>query len=155
MFGAADSNLVQILPTADAVVILTEKFHDARVVRLDRAPVQTPPPTLLGWSVGRFEGRSLIIESGGFRRGLTLRFQGIFVSDKTRVTERLTRGGPRELLYEFTVSDDDLFLHPWRGEMTLQAAEGRMFEYACHEGNYAAANILAGARRAERDAAGP
>ena len=65
----------------------------------------------------------------------------------------MTRLGPAELLYEFTVTDPALYTQAWRAEMAFAPAAGRMFEYACHEGNYGLPGILAGARRQERDAA--
>ena len=66
--------------------------------------------------------------------------------------ERFTRLGPDELFYEFTVEDPVLFTRPWRAEMAFAPAKGRIFEYACHEGNYSLPGILAGARREEREA---
>jgi len=69
--------------------------------------------------------------------------------------ERLTRVSPSEILYEFTVEDPGVYTRPWRGEMTFNATRDRVFEYACHEGNYALPGILAGAREQEkRQAAG-
>ena len=71
------------------------------------------------------------------------------LSGSGRVIERLTRVSPSEILYEFTVEDPALYARPWRGEMTFNATRERVFEYACHEGNYALPGILAGAREQE------
>jgi hypothetical protein len=65
------------------------------------------------------------------------------------VEERFTRLNDNEILYRFTVTDDSIYTEPWVGEMTLRATEGPIYEYACHEGNYALPNILSGARQEE------
>ena len=69
------------------------------------------------------------------------------------MTERFTRVSAKALLYEFTVEDPFFYSRPWRGELTFNASQDRVFEYACHEGNYALTGILAGARKQEADAA--
>ena len=69
------------------------------------------------------------------------------------MTERFTRVSDDELFYEFTVDEPDYYEKPWKGEMTWRKTEGPIYEYACHEGNYSLPGILAGARKAERDAA--
>jgi hypothetical protein len=74
----------------------------------------------------------------------------VALTERARVTERLTRVSPSEILYEFTVEDSNLYARPWRGEMTFNATRERVYEYACHEGNYALPGILAGAREAEK-----
>jgi hypothetical protein len=65
------------------------------------------------------------------------------------VTERFTRIGPTQILYEFKVEDPQAYTATWRGEMPFNATKGPLYEYACHEGNYALPGILAGARHAE------
>lgn len=70
------------------------------------------------------------------------------------ITERFMRYSDTEILYQFTVDDDNLYSQPWTAELSYHATEGPMYEYACHEGNYAMPGILAGARRAEAEAAG-
>ena len=65
------------------------------------------------------------------------------------VTERFTRISENEILYEFEVNDKKAYRDVWKGEMPLRATEDKIYEYACHEGNYAMANILAGARAEE------
>jgi len=67
------------------------------------------------------------------------------------VTERFTRTSARQILYEFRVDDPTVFTQPWRAQMALNAAKGPVYEYACHEGNYALPGILAGARKVEKD----
>ena len=77
----------------------------------------------------------------------------LYVEEDTIVEERFTRVADDVIFYEFTVTDSDLYTQPWRAEMPLWAAEGPIYEYACHEGNYSLPGILAGARREERLAA--
>jgi len=153
MLGGADANLFQIVQTRDWVAIQIEKYHDVRMVRLSAGGMAPAPPSWMGQSVGRWEGDTLVVETAGLRPGLTHRGGRAYVSGETRVVERFTRTGPAELFYEFTVEDPTLFTRPWRGEMAIQAARGRLFEYACHEGNYSLPGILAGARLEERQAA--
>ena len=68
------------------------------------------------------------------------------------MTERLTRISPTQIRYEFTVEDPDVYKRPWRAELMLTAAKGPIYEFACHEGNYAFPDILAGARATEKAA---
>jgi hypothetical protein len=154
MLGAPDANLVQFLRAGDDFVILAEKYHDARIVRLGTTlRAGADPPGYLGSSVGRWEGETLVVETAGFHPGVIHRGQRLLVSGATRVTERLTRVGPDEIYYAFTVEDPDLYTRPWRGETTLRRSRDRIFEYACHEGNYSLPGMMAGARREEAVAA--
>lgn len=158
MLATPDANLVQLMQTRTELVIWTEKFHDVRIVRLfadAKAAAAAPrdPPSWLGSSVGWWEGDSLAIRTEGFHEGVIVKGQRIVVSAATRVTERLTRISPIEIFYEFTVEDPVLLSRPWRGESIIHPARGPIFEFACHEGNYAMGGMLAGARREEREAA--
>jgi len=155
MVGGPDANLVQIVQTEGCVAIVVEKYHDARIVRLtEPRPAEALAPSWLGESVGRWEGPSLVVETAGFRNGVQHRGARLYLSDATQVTERFTRTAPGELLYEFTVNDPTLFTQVWRGETTFRAQSGVMYEYACHEGNYAMPGMLAGARREQQELAG-
>jgi hypothetical protein len=158
MLGAPDANVIQVMQTKDAVVILSEKYHDVRVVRLvasAAAAAASPPdpPSWLGTSVGWWEGDTLVVDTQGLRPGVIAKGQRVLVSGATRVTERFTRVSPHEIFYAFTVEDPTLLTHPWRGETTIHPAKGPLFEYACHEGNYSMETMLAGARLAERETA--
>ena len=68
------------------------------------------------------------------------------MSSDAKVVERFTRVGAKEILYAFSVEDPTVFTQVWRGEVPMLAAKGRIYEYACHEGNYSMTGILAGAR---------
>ena len=131
------------------VTIEVEMNHDVRIVRMtDRAH---PPEAIHAWlgdSVGWWEGETLVIETTNLRPGSRVASLGggFAYGPRTRLTERLTRTAPGELLYAFTVEDPNYFQQPWRAEMPMRAAKGPIYEYACHEGNYSLPNALSGAR---------
>jgi len=143
------NNLHQIVQTPATVMILTEMVHDARVVRIGGTH---PPATIRKWlgdSIGRWEGDTLIVETTNFTDNT--RFMGS--TDNLKVTERFTRVDARTLRYQFTVEDPATWTKPWTAEYTWPLTNDLMYEYACHEGNYAMGNILRGARLKERDEA--
>jgi hypothetical protein len=144
ILSSEDANVLQIVQTPEHVVILTEKYHDARVAPLGAAAARSP--SWLGDSVARWEGDTLVVRTGNFRAGITDHGDDLFLSDRSRVDERFTRIGPREILYEFAVTDPALFTQTWRAEMLFNASPGALFEYACHEGNYSLPTILQAAR---------
>ena len=74
----------------------------------------------------------------------------IFISQDALIEERFTRTSSDEILYQFIVNDDKFYNDVWKGEMLLRKTDGKIYEYACHEGNYAMENILAGARAEEK-----
>jgi hypothetical protein len=147
----------QIVQTPAAVVIVVEMIHDARIIPIfpGRAAAQAghQPAALASWlgdSVGWWDGDTLVVETMnvGLEQG---RFGPIFLSPQGRVTERLTRTSAHEIDYGFQVEDPVYYTQPWRAEMTLNALKKAIYEYACHEGNYALPNVLAGARASERN----
>ena len=151
MIPAADTNVYEFVQTPDALAIVSEKFHDTRIIPLTGAPDPHPVASWLGASAGRWAGDALVVETAGFGPGVARR--GVAVSPATRVTETFTRLSAGEILYGFTVEDPTLYARPWRGENLFVPAPGRLFEYACHEGNYGLPDILRIARGAEREAA--
>lgn len=153
MMNTSYNNYLQIVQTPDHVVMIAEMNHDVRIVPL-RATTRAPGLSWYGHPVARWEGRTLVIESSGFRAETAWRFPSrLLISPDARVTERFTRVSADEILYAFLVDDPATYTHPWRGELPLRRAKGPMFEFACHEGNYSVAGALGGARRAEREAA--
>src|SRR5262245_42963878 len=141
------NNFVRLLQFADHVVIFTEMIHDARVVPLDGRP--HPPQAVRSWlgaSRGRWDGNTLLIETSNFNGKIGFRGTG----EQLHLTERLTRVDARTLVYEFTVDDPATFARPWTARLPMRRTNERIFEYACHEGNYALVNILRGARYSER-----
>ncbi len=143
------NNNYTIVQTPDHVMIMTEMVHDVRIIRLgepERLPKHIRP--WMGDSWGRWEGDTLVVETTNIHPRQSL--QGIPPSEEMRVTERFTRAGEDRIHYEFTVEDPLRWEHPWRGEVPFNRLDGLVYEYACHEGNYALENVLRGARAEER-----
>jgi len=153
MINTHDGNVIDVVQAPGWLVIVGEKLHDVRIVELPGAGAPAPtwaPGEWHGRSVGRWKGATLVVETlGGWRPGLTKNHDVLTLSDRSRVVERFTRTGPGELAYDFEVADPDLFTRTWRAEMVFRRSEGRLFEYACHEGNYGLPDILAMHRRME------
>ena len=104
--------------------------------------------------MGHWDGDTLVVETVNFHPQQSFRFaikHVLYMPPTAKVTERFTRTGPDEILYEFTVEDDSAYTQPWTAQIPFRTAEGSLYEYACHEGNYALPGILAGARREERE----
>jgi hypothetical protein len=141
------NNTYQIVQTKDEVLIEVEMVHDTRIVRLNAKHHPSNLKTWMGDSIGRWEGDTLVIETVNMRPE-----QGIYggSSERLKVTEWLTRIGPNKIRYKFTVDDPGSYAAPFSGEVAFNATKGPIYEYACHEGNYAMAGILAGAREAEK-----
>src|SRR6185503_4103905 len=99
-------------------------------------------------SWGRWEGDTLVVETTNFHPLQTLRGS----SDNLRVTERFHRADAHTILYRFTVNDSTTFTQPWGGEVPFVKMDEQIYEYACHEGNYALSNILSGERARDREA---
>ena len=141
------NNNYQIVQTRDEVAIEVEMVHDVRHVRLvgGHEPAEMAP--WMGDSIGHFEGDTLVVETTNIHPGQEFRGAG----PHAKVIERFTRIAPGKILYRWTIDDPETYTAPITGEEALGPSKGQMFEYACHEGNYALGAILAGARRAEKD----
>jgi hypothetical protein len=145
------NNNYEIVQTHDAVAIRTEMNNYARVVRIGGKHLPASITQFHGDSIGHWEGDTLVIETTGFH---PLHAKAnVALSPDAKVTERLTRYSPTQLLYEFTVEDSTRYQRPWRGELSFNATRGPVYEYACHEGNYALEGTLRGAREEEKRAA--
>jgi hypothetical protein len=141
------NNYVQIFQTRDAVVVFTEMIHDARIVWTDGRP--HAPAAIQSWlgdSRGRWEGDTLVVDTTNFTDKTNFRGSG----PKLHLTERFRRVNATMLHYEYTVDDPDTFTRPWTAVLPMTKTDERIYEYACHEGNYALPNILRGARFQER-----
>lgn len=150
----AYNNLTQIVQTRDYVMLLAEMNHDARIIPLEGAMPNSPTNPWLGHSVGRYEGDTLVVETSHFHPQQTLRSSlrhRFYGSTDMHVVERFTRVSEDVILYQFKVTDPENYSQPWRGELPMNRSDDRLYEYACHEGNYAMPGILAGARRAEAE----
>ena len=108
----------------------------------------------MGDSVGWWDGPTLVVETTNFNPGDALKIPtDLYISANARVIERFSRAGPGDLLYEFTVEDPATYTAPVSGEVEMRQTKGQVYEYACHEGNYALTGMLAGARAEEHQAA--
>lgn len=141
------NNNYQIVQTKDYVMILVEMVHDLRVIRLNGERLPKVLNRWMGDSIGRYEGDSLIVETINMNPQQS--FRG---SAQQKVTEKFTRVAPDRIEYEFKVEDPALTA-PYAGALNFNKASEPLYEYACHEGNYALSGVLAGAREAEREAA--
>jgi hypothetical protein len=145
------NNNYTIVQTADHVVIMAEMVHDARIIRMGDGPRM--PDDLRPWlgdSWGHWEGDVLVVET------TNLHPLQQYTSERMKVTERFSRVAEDELLYSFTVDDPSTYTEVWGGQVPMHALNDKLYEYACHEGNYAMTNILRGARYEERtDAQNP
>ena len=144
------NNHYQIVQSKDTVMILVEMVHDARIIRLGG---QHLPPTIRKWmgdSIGHWEGDTLVVETTNFTDQES--FRG--ATQNVKVTERFTRVGPDVMNYEVTIDDPAAFTQSWSAEYPFHMTSEPIYEYACHEGNYALPGILAGAREEEKRKAG-
>jgi len=128
------------------VVLVNEMAHDARIIPLDGRPhIAQNIRQWFGDARGHWEGNTLVVETTNFTDKAPFRGS----SDKMRLVERFTRTGADTLLYEFTVDDPATFGKPWTAKIPTTRAEGAIYEFACHEGNYGMEGVLSGARVAE------
>jgi hypothetical protein len=140
------NNDFEIVQTPGYVVILHEMIHDARIIPLDGRP--HPPTNVRQWmgdGRGHWEGDTLVVDTTNFTD--KTRFNNS--SENLHVVERFTPVDGKTLLYRFTIEDPQTWDRPWTGEYTWPATDKPIYEYACHEGNYAMGDILRGARREE------
>ena len=143
------NNNMQIVQTPGALVVLSEMIHDARIVALDGRPA--PPPSIRSWlgsSRGHWDGDTLSVETTNFPEAVSFRGS----DEHLRVVERFTLVGPDALRYEFTIDDPTAFTQRWTGAFTMSRTRDRIYEFACHEGNYGLMNILRAARAEEQQA---
>jgi hypothetical protein len=141
------NNYVQLFQTRDHVVIFNEMVHDVRIVPLDGRPHL--PAAVRQWQGdprGRWDGNTLVVETTNFTNKTNVRGSG----EGLRLVERFTRTAANTLHYEFTLDDPASFTKPWSAVLPMARSDDRIYEYACHEGNYAMTGILRGARAGER-----
>jgi len=149
MTPAAYNQNVELFQTRQNVVILNEMIHNARIVPLDGRP-HGQLRQWVGDSRGHWEGETLVVDTTNFLR------ETAFLAGKTtqnlHLIERFSRVDGDTLLYEFTVDDPTVWTRPWTAQIPMARSEQHMYEYACHEGNYALPGILGGARAKEKSA---
>jgi len=142
------NNFKRIVQTEDHVMILIEMVHDARIVRMNS---KHPGPEVRKWlgdSIGTWEGDTLIVDTTNFHPEASMRGG----SENLHVVERFTMQPDGNVVYRFTVEDKTVWTAPWTGQYVWRASDERVYEYACHEGNYAMGNVLRGARLLEKEA---
>jgi hypothetical protein len=140
------NNNYQIAQGRDAVVIVVEMVHDARVIRLNSQHRTDGIRPWFGDSIGWYEGDTLVVETTNLPQRQA--FMGAW--ENLKVTERFRRVAKDRIHYSFTVDDPTVWEQPWGGEYEFSALDGLVYEYACHEGNYAMPGILGGSREADR-----
>jgi hypothetical protein len=146
-------DLTQIVQTRDRLVIHGEQNHEARIVRIGDKHLPAAMAPWMGDSIGWWEGDTLVVETTKLSPNDRWRWNAgdwIPISAGAKVTERFEKVGPGELIYSFTVEDPANYTQAWRGEIPLHASQKPIFEFACHEGNYALTNILRGGRSEDR-----
>jgi hypothetical protein len=147
MVPSAYNNNVQIVQTPDHIVIVNEMIHSARIVDM-RRPAHHPETMrfLTGDSIGRWDGDTLVVDTANFSK------EGGFrgASTKLHLVERFTRVDRGTLRYEFTVDDPATWTKPWSASIPMTTTAELMYEYACHEANYALEGVLKGARYQEK-----
>ena len=148
MMGAIYNSHLQFIQSPGYVTIVAEMVHDARIIKItnQRNPAVEHHQKWMGDSIGRWEGDTLVVETKYFNPWH--RFQGFPVEQLT-VTETFRLESPGKLIYGFTVVDPNVFTDTFSGEYPLVRSDELIYEYACHEGNYALEGILAGARKGD------
>jgi len=152
MQPTGDSNMYQFVQTPAITVIVSELFHDARMIRMNGTHSPAAITSWLGDAIGWWEQDTLVVETRYFAPNSGIHLNGryfFFVSPQTLVIERFTRVSANELNYVFTVSDPTFYTRSWTGETHLLSSTKRMFEFACHEGNYSLRNELEAERAQE------
>jgi hypothetical protein len=141
------NNNYQIIQTRDHVVILAEMIHDARIIPIDGRPhLPKEIRQLMGDSIGRWEGDTLVVETTNFTNRTSYRG----TTEDLRLVERFTRTASDVLTYRVTIDDPATFTRPWTVELPAVPSDGAIYEYACHEANYGLEGILKGHRAEER-----
>jgi hypothetical protein len=161
----------QILQAPGYVAILVEMIHDARIIPVDGRPrLGTGLKQWMGDSRGHWEGDTLVVETTNFNdkidevtgNAMRLpsgepaggRYHGVFGTADTVLVERFRRIDANTIDYQFTVTAPRTFAKPWTASAAMTTLDGRLYEYACHEGNRAIPNMLSGARALERAESG-
>ena len=142
-----------ILQTPDHVAIRIEMIHDTRIIPLDGSQ-HSEVDQWLGDSRGHWEGNTLVVETTNLDDTIHDRVGTVFFvnGENTKMVERFTPNADGSMEYEYTIHAPDAFTEPWTVSLPMSKLDGVLYEYACHEGNYAIANMLRGARTKEAEA---
>jgi hypothetical protein len=145
------NNNYQFVQSRDAIAINIEMVHDTRIIRLGGQHRSDGIRPWFGDSIGRWEGDTLVVETTNIPQAQA--YAGAW--EHLKVVERFTRVGKDRLRYQFVVEDPGVWDRAWGGEYEFATLNGRVMEYACHEGNYSIVGILSGARSEEAKARQP
>jgi hypothetical protein len=145
MLAIGFTNMHQIVQTRDAVVFFSESLHEARIFRLSAHHPPAAVTSILGSSIARWEGDTLVVETSNFTPDQN-RSTDFLISSATVILERFSRVSHDELGYTFTITDPTHYTQPWTGETQYRRSAEPIFEDACHEGNYSLKHILEGGR---------
>ena len=148
MFPALYNNVKRIVQTDEYVMILVEMVHDARIIRLNAEHRPSHIKTWMGDSIGHWEGDTLVVDTTNFTTQPAL-YGG---TENLHVVERFRKAQDGSLNYSFVVNDPTVWQSPWGGDYPWPKTNDKVYEYACHEGNYALGNIMRGARLLEQEA---
>ncbi len=149
--GTTSVNPRHIIQTPNQIVLHTEYGDEARIIPFSTTHLPPELHSPLGDSIARWEGETLVIETIGLpERDRVRAFSNLIVPGDSKVIEWFTRVSENELLYQYTVEDPKTYSAPWRAEYSLYKTEQRMFEHACHEGNYSLPHILQAQRLADK-----
>jgi hypothetical protein len=146
MLPSAYNNNMQLVQTKDQIVIFNEMIHSARIVRLNGTHPPDTVRTLIGDSIGHWEGSTLVVDTTNFAREGMVRGS----SRNLHLIERFSLADKETLKYEFTVDDPATWTRQWTASVPMSRTDDLIFEYACHEGNHALAGVLRGARVQEQ-----
>jgi len=154
MLNGNYNNRWRFVQTPEFLVVLMEHQSEVRIIRIgDQKHLPDVVRPWKGDSIAHWDGDALVIETTNLNARQAWRRHALwnyYVSEKGVVTERISRSQEGQLLYEFVVDDPDTYTQRWTGHMPLRITSEPMYEYACHEGNYSMANILAGGRRSKQ-----
>ena len=149
MLPSCYNNNYQIVQGPGYVALLSEMIHDVRIIPTDGRPhVPANVRLWMGDARGHWEGNTLVVDTTNFTGKTAWRGS----SENLHLIERFTRTDANTLLYQVTVEDSSTWAKPWKIEVPMQKTDGPIYEYACHEGNYAMGGMLAGARAEEKAA---
>ncbi len=151
--GGYNQNL-QVVQSPGSVALYTEMIHTTRIVPMDGRP----HGKLAQWNGdprGHWEGETLVVDSVNFKdQGTGTLLLPVPLDENLHLVERFTLLDDKTLLYKYTVEDPTIFTKPWSGQLYMTRSDDQIYEYACHEGNYAMPAILSGARLEEKAEAG-
>ena len=149
MINGLYNNNYEFVQTEDYMVLRTEMISHARIIPINSEHKMAALAPMFGESVAHWDGDTLVVETTNFSP--MQEEAAISLTSSGQVVERFTRVSEEQIIYEFTIDDPEYYAQLWHGELSFLSTPSKVYEFACHEGNYAMSGILAGARRAEHD----